>query len=308
MDSREVTATEQRVSQLRTLVQLDPDQLLPLAMGQWPEALAVALRRAVRGTWPSQARVTAWGIEVLTAGASYWAARHRYLSRTVLSAWTGAPWLPGASQLRDMARAAMALWGEPARSLDTAPAPLRAAVTAATIAQSAKAVFTPWAVDDVAAWWRALEQAGPASQQIGWAWLWVTPVALCTRAASHASWGLTHALAGCPGWDCTSSGDGGAGDSDSTASRGAQHRWNPLAWLAGTSPSSKTHTAAAKWRTAPRPGKPENKQWWNAMVRAWGGPEQLLAAPGTASPAGQVPAAATPCQAASRQYLRAQTS
>ena len=273
------TTEEERRRQLQDWLTWEPS-LRVLALGRMPAVLARALQWNASATRATQARVTTWGMQVQSAAAVYWATRYKWLAAYEQAVWGTAGWLPGASVLRDMARTAYKLWGTPIRALDAVSAQLRAAVLARAAAMAEVAVFKPWPTEEVDAWWRMLTAHAPESTTLELAWLWLTPVALSTLAAAHASWGLTWRLAGMRGKLASQpAGASTAATAAAAATVTTTRTWNPLAWLAQACPhlGEKSQKAAAKWRACSKPGGPQQRRWWNSMVLAWGGPLELLA-------------------------------
>ena len=268
-----VASETDRAAQLTQLAALHP-QWACVAVGRWPAGLHAALLEA--GARVTQAAVTAWGVQVQQIAAGYWAARQRLLGAVSRERWGDAGWLPGASQLRDLAQRAQALWGAPATPLDAMAPPLHACVRQLA-EHTVGSPFEPWPRAQAERWWRqlaALEDGsgGVRTRTAELAWLWLVPITMSTKAATYAGWGLTRELAA-----VTPGPPGG----------------NLLAWLAQRKEDgsemlplqARAIRAAAKWRTRARIAP--QQAWWGQLVIAWhrGTPAPALLAAPAATPA-----------------------
>ena len=252
--SDQVLSQEERTRQLAVLARLDPRGMAGLAMGRWPRALDQAL--ACAQAQPTQAAITAWGAEYHVQAARYWAARQAQLRELESQRWGCAGWLPGSSQLRDLALASPTLWRQPALALDATPEPVHTMVK--HLAQQVQG-FDPWPMTLTRDWWGSLA-ALPACHNVRLGWLWLTPIAMSAKAAPHACWALTRILATSPGPLV----------SNDTARR------NPLAWLATWPEHARSAAALQRWRN--RAGIIPQHQWWRRVAVHWGAMSELVAA------------------------------
>lgn len=201
---------------------------------------------------------------------------------------TQAGWMPGATQLRDLALRTPSMWGSPVTPLSAETPALHAWARAAAEAQAAP--HLPWPTQAAEDWWAglaALHQqyaqaggtGGAQTQTPGLIWLWLTPLTMSTKADVYGAWCLARTLADSPG-PKHRSGSGRSADPDSPG--------NHLAWLRAWPLQPPATAAGDCW--AQRQGLAQQHRWWRQLAWRWGASQ----APWQASAAGAEPAMCTP--------------